>query len=169
MNCIICQDLGSEPLQDITSCTCKYKCHNSCWIDYVHSTTKVKCLLCRKDLSIKKTPKTNSALRTEHITISPYSSNLNTIPEESDTQITYQEFVNILSQNNSYQNTIITERETSLGQQSLRQQMYTQQVLQLQRQQSERVPSMTLKQKFLKVVLCLGVIIIIAVIAILII
>ena len=49
MECIICQDANSEPLQDNTSCTCKYKVHASCWIDYVHSKTIVTCLMCRKD------------------------------------------------------------------------------------------------------------------------
>ena len=49
MECIICQDIGAEPLQDNTSCTCKYKVHNSCWIDYVNSKTNVTCLLCRKE------------------------------------------------------------------------------------------------------------------------
>lgn len=42
MECIICKGVGVEPLSDNTNCSCKYKRHNSCWIDYVHSTDKVK-------------------------------------------------------------------------------------------------------------------------------
>jgi hypothetical protein len=49
MECIICQDTTSEPLQDNTLCDCKYKIHASCWIDYVHSKTTVTCLLCRSE------------------------------------------------------------------------------------------------------------------------
>lgn len=49
MECIICQDDTSEPLQDNTLCDCKYKIHASCWIDYVHSKTTVTCLMCRKE------------------------------------------------------------------------------------------------------------------------
>jgi len=49
MECIICQDITSETLQDNTLCDCKYKIHASCWIDYVHSKTTVTCLICRKE------------------------------------------------------------------------------------------------------------------------
>ena len=49
MECIICQDDKSEPLHDNIFCTCKYKIHTSCWIDYVHSKTTVTCLMCRKE------------------------------------------------------------------------------------------------------------------------
>ena len=49
MECIICYDTGPEPLQDNIWCTCKYKIHNSCWIDYVHSKTKVTCLICHQE------------------------------------------------------------------------------------------------------------------------
>lgn len=45
--CQICKDTSDEPLHDIILCQCKYKCHNSCWIDYVHSQKKLKCLMCR--------------------------------------------------------------------------------------------------------------------------
>jgi len=49
MECIICQDITSETLQDNTLCDCKYKIHASCWIDYVHSKITVTCLICRKE------------------------------------------------------------------------------------------------------------------------
>ena len=49
MECIICQDDNSEPLHDNNACTCKYKVHNSCWIEYVHSKSKAACLICRKE------------------------------------------------------------------------------------------------------------------------
>lgn len=54
MECIICRDNGLESLIDNTSCNCKYKYHNSCWIDYVHSQKTVKCLMCRKHIVPKK-------------------------------------------------------------------------------------------------------------------
>jgi len=60
MECLICKDTGTEPLQDITNCTCKYQCHNSCWIDYVNSQHNLKCAMCRR--VIKLAPKTNSGL-----------------------------------------------------------------------------------------------------------
>lgn len=50
MECIICKERGREPLIDNTKCSCKYKIHISCWIDYVHSTQKVKCILCRQEI-----------------------------------------------------------------------------------------------------------------------
>jgi hypothetical protein len=50
MECIICRETGPESLIDNTICECKYKIHNSCWIEYVHTTTTVRCLLCRKEI-----------------------------------------------------------------------------------------------------------------------
>ncbi len=114
MECIICQDSGSEPLQDNTSCTCKYKRHPGCWIDYVHSREKVICPLCRKDLSVK--PKTNSkptertSLRQTTPSPTPYTPQLRTIPEESGRQITYQEFVETINNHMATQNTVIEVR-----------------------------------------------------------
>lgn len=110
MQCIICQDTGLEPVQDNTTCSCKYKCHSSCWIDYVHSREKVNCPLCRKDLSVKKNSKPNSTILTPLIQsvpitpISPYTSEVRITLEESSRQITYQEFVNTIQQYNSYRN-----------------------------------------------------------------
>jgi len=49
MECIICQDAGTEPLKDNEECACKYKVHNSCWLDYVRHVNNVTCLLCRKE------------------------------------------------------------------------------------------------------------------------
>ena len=93
MECIICKDSGSEPIQDNTHCKCKYKYHSSCWIDYIHSKNKVTCPLCRIDISIKAT------LHTPLIqaTAPPYAIQ-NTSSEQ---QITYQEFVVIVEQYNT--------------------------------------------------------------------
>lgn len=120
MECIICQDTGSEPLQDNTSCTCKYKRHISCWIDYVHSRQKVICPLCRKDLTVKATPKTKSTLHTPlrqsapQPVQPPYTPQLRTIPEESGRQITYQEFCEIVHQNTQQaQNVVIQVNNTT--------------------------------------------------------
>jgi hypothetical protein len=107
MSCIICQDSGSEPLQDNTSCKCKYKRHISCWIDYVHSRDKVICPLCRVDLTTKPIPKTKTSMNSiPTITTplrltqqTPYSSQLSSIPEEQGTQITYQEFAQTVQEN----------------------------------------------------------------------
>lgn len=104
MQCIICQDTGLEPVQDNTTCSCKYKHHSSCWIDYVHSREKVICPLCRKDLTAKKTPKPtiHTPLRQSLTTTptAPYTSEVRTSIEESS-QITYQEFVDTIQQYNS--------------------------------------------------------------------
>ncbi len=106
MECIICQDTGSEPVQDNTTCSCKYKRHTSCWIDYVHSRDKIICPLCRKDLTVKKTPKTKSSVNTPlrasaPVATTPYAPQLRTIPEDSGRQITYQEFIDTIEQYNS--------------------------------------------------------------------
>lgn len=60
MECIICKDAGDEPLHDNTSCKCKYKYHNSCWVDYVNSKETLQCLMCRT--KIGTTTKTRSRL-----------------------------------------------------------------------------------------------------------
>lgn len=109
MECIICQDTGSEPLQDNIGCSCKYKQHPSCWIDYVHSREKVICPLCRKDLTLKKAPKTNSSLYRPlmesiprvPVTTVPYTPQIHSVPEESGRQITYQEFIDTIQQYNT--------------------------------------------------------------------
>lgn len=51
MECIICQDAGPEPLHDSKLCTCKYKIHSHCWIEYLNSTNKVKCVCCRTEFT----------------------------------------------------------------------------------------------------------------------
>ena len=116
MECIICQDSGAEPLQDNTACSCKYKRHTSCWIDYVHSSTNLKCLMCRKDLSVKQTPKTKSSLTTplRQATSIPYSPQLSPV-EETGQQITYQEFVDIVAQSNSYEQETVVEVRPSVS------------------------------------------------------
>lgn len=82
MECIICQDSGVEPLQNNTSCTCKYKRHISCWIDYVHSNKILKCPLCRKEIATSRKP-----IQPHFV---PYTSRLQTIQEENSYQNTYQ-------------------------------------------------------------------------------
>jgi hypothetical protein len=91
MECIICQDTGEEPLQDNSACPCKYKRHASCWIDYVHSKTKLICPMCRKDLTAK--PKVVAPKPT------PYTPLVRTVPESTGRIITYQEFVDTIHQN----------------------------------------------------------------------
>jgi hypothetical protein len=153
MNCIICQDSGSEPLQDNTLCSCKYKRHSSCWIDYVHSTPHIKCLICRKDLSVKPVPKTKSSLTTplrQHFVTAPYTSQP---PSDSWRQITYQEFVDTINQNTTYQQNAIIDV------------VITPPV----HQQHQVQPTVISKsQKILKIALCLGILIAIVVILVII-
>lgn len=118
MSCLICQDAGQEPLQDNTACSCKYKCHSSCWIDYVNANNELKCPMCRKDITVKpkpkpKTPKTRTAMTSSETATrsTPYTSRLEPI-EDVGTHISYQEFRDIVtSSNQSYQNTVIEVRQ----------------------------------------------------------
>jgi hypothetical protein len=106
MDCIICQDSGSEKLQENTACSCKYKCHQSCWIDYVNSKTPTTCPLCRKVISVKPIvqPQQNQP------TAPPYTPQERIPTQEIGQQISYQEFVDIIHQYNSAQNTVIQVR-----------------------------------------------------------
>lgn len=51
--CIICQDIGPEPLRKNRLCTCKYTTHNTCWAEYAKLATKeggkLRCPMCRKE------------------------------------------------------------------------------------------------------------------------
>ena len=122
MECIICQDKGSEPLQDNTLCSCKYKTHNSCWIDYVHSKDKITCPLCRRDISVKPVATVHtpliqhSAPQISPPIIMPY------IPSQGQ-QISYQEFVEIIRQHTTPQNTVINipSSQTTLQQHIIQQ------------------------------------------------
>ena len=103
MECLICKDNGSEPLQDNFSCACKYKRHNSCWIDYVHSTKTVKCLICRKPVKVVSPPKTQSSLNCPTTTtplIQPSAPEPYALPSSS--VISFNEVQQIL-ENNTYQ------------------------------------------------------------------
>jgi len=115
MDCIICQDTGSEPVQDNISCKCKYKLHSSCWIDYVHSRKKVICPLCRTDLSIKTNqPSTAKTPFIQSVPVQmPYTPSLHTIQEETGHQISYQEFVNNVHNNIRVENTYINRQPSN--------------------------------------------------------
>ena len=117
MECIICKDIGSEPLQDNFSCACKYKRHNSCWIDYVHSTQTVKCLICRQSIKPVTSPKTHSALHRSTITsplIQPSAPEPYALP--SGTPISFNEVQQIL-ENNTYQtsNTVVQPKQNKVS------------------------------------------------------
>jgi hypothetical protein len=92
MECLICKDSGEEPLQENAACPCKYKRHTSCWIDYVHSKSKILCPLCRTDLSVKA----------KYIPKAPYTPQLRTIPEERNQSNIRQAIL-------SYQNDTVIE------------------------------------------------------------
>jgi hypothetical protein len=49
--CIICQDSGNELLIKNTFCSCNYKRHNSCWLEYIKSKPINTCVQCRKVLN----------------------------------------------------------------------------------------------------------------------
>ena len=142
MECIICQDTGSEKLQENTSCPCKYKCHPSCWVDYVHSKTPTTCPLCRKVISVKPT------VQTQRIqpTAPPYAPQLSNPPQEIGQQISYQEFVDIIRQYNSEQHTVI----------EIRPQQQTQ-------QPQQQVTNQTTSQKLFKIVAGLSFVVLIIV------
>jgi hypothetical protein len=107
--------------------------------------------MCRKDLSVKSTPKTKSSLTTplrQQLT-TPYSSQLRTQVEEAGQPITYQEFIDIVAQSNSrQQNTVIEVRPTT------------------QQQQPVTPKPISKSQKLLKIFLCLGILAAIAVVVI---
>lgn len=106
MECLICKDSGNEPLRNSTNCTCKYQCHDSCWIEYVHSQRKLKCPMCRRVLN--SVPKTKSALFSSYQRLSnmfdpsappsePYSS--------QGRELGYEEFRDVLGFTNTHQTT----------------------------------------------------------------
>lgn len=90
--CQICLDSGTEPLQDIKLCQCKYKCHNSCWIDYVHSQPRLKCLMCRKP--IQTPPITKSSLTQPRVVI-PTAPPLRPYTPPQEVGVSYQQFQEI--------------------------------------------------------------------------
>jgi hypothetical protein len=143
MECIICQDSGLEKLQENTSCSCKYKCHSSCWIDYVHSKTLITCPLCRKDISIK--PKPTSKTPLIQPSAPPYTSH--TLLQENEQQITYQEFIDIIQQHNTNENTVIEVINQS----------------QQPQQQQQIIINSTVSQKIFKIIIGLVVIALISV------
>jgi hypothetical protein len=114
MECIICQDTGSEKLQENTLCPCKYKCHPSCWIDYAHSKIPITCPLCRKDLSVKRKPTAQTPLIQP--SAPPYAPEERTVTQENGRQITYQEFVEIIRQHTTNENTVIEVRPVTITQ-----------------------------------------------------
>jgi hypothetical protein len=86
MECIICLTDGSEPLQENQTCPCKYKRHNTCWVDYVHSVAVVKCPMCRHVLSQPRKPRIPTVVSTNPI---------HNQREVGET-ISYQQFVEII-------------------------------------------------------------------------
>lgn len=76
--CIICTESTKDGLKLNDLCPCKYYIHTSCWIKYINSTTYVKCLICRKEVSLCKP-------------INIISYNL-----QPNQEISYEEFRNII-------------------------------------------------------------------------
>jgi hypothetical protein len=83
MECLFCLSSGTEPIQDNTTCPCRYKRHISCWIDYVHSKPTLQCPTCRKDLTIKRPiPTSLTPFRSWPQPSAPYAPQLQPILEE---------------------------------------------------------------------------------------
>jgi hypothetical protein len=91
MNCIICLDSGEEKLITNKLCSCVYKKHKTCWNNYIKSNTSAVCPLCRKNLS-------SSAQHSISIPIpsAPVVEPVTGYQTENYTQITYQEFQDII-------------------------------------------------------------------------
>ena len=104
--------------------------------------------MCRKDLSVKQIPKTKSSLTTplRQATTIPYSPQRTPV-EETGQQITYQEFLDIVAQSNSYQQDTVVEVRPSVS-------------------RSQEQKPISNSQKLLKIVLCLGILAAIAVVLI---
>lgn len=84
-SCIICTESTPAGLKKNDLCPCKYFVHNACWIDYVHSTPRVRCLMCRKNVNSNQ--------------LSPISQSPNTYYNiTSYQQQPYQEFSDIILQ-----------------------------------------------------------------------
>jgi hypothetical protein len=114
--------------------------------------------MCRKDLSIKATSKSksppNAPVRLPPSI--PYSPQRILVPEETGQQITYHEFLDRVTQSNSYQHTRIEVRHPI----RIQQPQQPQQVVQ---------KPISISQKLLKIALCLGILVAIAVVFIIII
>ena len=108
--------------------------------------------MCRKDLTVKSTPKTKSSLTTplrQPDTRVPYSSRLS---EETGQQITYQEFLNTINQSSSYQQNTGVEVNPPLREQP----------------RQVNLKPISTGQKLLKIALCLGILIAIVVVVVII-
>lgn len=95
-SCIICTESAPEGLKKNDLCLCNYHIHTKCWIDYVHSTPRVRCLMCRKDVTAKPPqpsappfPPPNAYYNISTYQLQPYQG------------ISYQEFRNTISQSHS--------------------------------------------------------------------
>ena len=108
--------------------------------------------MCRKDLSIKPTPKSKSSptIPVRLPPSIPYSPQRTQVPEETGQQITYQEFIDTVTQSNSYQYTRNIEVRPPIR-------------VQQQQQQVVQKPISKFK-KLLKIALCLVIIIVIVIV-----
>lgn len=82
--CVICTESTPTGLKQNDLCPCKYFVHKACWIDYVHSTPRVRCLMCRKNVNLKPLQSTSHPSHTYYNTTSYH-------------QQPYQEFSDIVS------------------------------------------------------------------------
>jgi hypothetical protein len=108
--------------------------------------------MCRKDLSVKATPKSKSP-PTVPVRLPPsipYSPQ-RTPDEETGQQITYQEFIDTVAQSNSYQHTRNIEVQPSIRIQQPQQQLVVQKPI-------------SKFKKCLKIALCLVIIIVIVIV-----
>lgn len=95
-SCIICTETTPDGLKKNDLCPCNYHIHNKCWIKYVNSTPRVRCLMCRKDVTTKPPqpsappmPPPNAYYSISTYQLQPYSS------------ISYQEIRGTISQSHT--------------------------------------------------------------------
>lgn len=88
-SCIICTDSTPEGLKKNDLCPCKYYVHSACWVDYVHSTPRVRCLMCRKNVNSQLKPSAPSQIGITRYQIQPHE------------EISYQEIRNTVSQSHT--------------------------------------------------------------------
>jgi hypothetical protein len=98
MECIICQDTGTEELQDNDICSCKYKVHNSCLTDYTRHVSIVTCLMCRKE---RVAPGTTTTIIQEPVIQEPVIQEpVIQVPIIQESNIVRQDIVIVINQPN---------------------------------------------------------------------
>jgi hypothetical protein len=96
--CIICTESSKDGLKLNSLCACKYYIHDKCWTQYMRSTPRVRCLMCRKDVNSKTQPllSSSTAQSRAYYSISTYQ-----LQPSAPEVISYQELRSTISQSHS--------------------------------------------------------------------